>query len=187
MTKPHAVSFGVGATSNIRPFNLATMLVQCGRFPTHIFPVFRMSDYTRVYFEAMFNEGFCGPYPLAKAELWARRRFWRSYKVRWLVCSEDAVRIKYEHALRLVQAQTPYAKAQLFAKLASKIKGWPMDHDPSLVDCGESTTIIARPDFEFTDSRNPIPDSVTPVSVWRRVLYYASLGTTAAGSQRTGA
>ena len=167
----------VAVTTDIKPFNLATMLITRSGY-CHMFPVWQLRDkhhgLSCVYYEMHFREGMVGPRPLTRAEEWAAAKPWRRLRVEWLNgLSPEQCRAALEKNMDLKRRLRGYGKSQLLAKWTCERFGWPLENDDTLLDCSEHTARVvyaADPFWDLRDERRREFDAVTPGSGWRKLI-----------------
>jgi hypothetical protein len=167
----------VCTTTDIKPFNLATMLVTRS-LKVHMFPVWRVwtpeSGFDLVYYEMQFKSGMVGPRSLRRAQEWSTAKPWRRLHIRWLEGLTPAqCRAALDRNADLKRRLRGYGKSQLLAKWTCERFGWPLENDDTLLDCSEHTARVvyaADPFWDLRDERRREFDAVTPGSGWRKLI-----------------
>lgn len=148
------------------------------RWPAHVGIAFQFSDMSIEGFEARFkgnaqkpDGGFFGPFNVAEK----RRAYRRWPKKLWtlqLPVSLVIAQRMHTKCLDLTATVKGYGRTQLLAKLLHEAKGWPVQTDPSIVDCSESAAMVLAVDpcFDLRDELNANFDAMTPYEVWTGVL-----------------
>jgi hypothetical protein len=171
-------SLGIAVTRDIKPFNLATMLITHST-QVHMFPFWRIftdDGFTRsFYYEMQFRPGMVGPRDMLRVDDWARARPWRRLETKALPnLAEAQCRRAFERNLDLKRNLVGYAKGQLLAKWCLEQFGWPMENDFRLLDCSEHTArvVVAADEYwDLRDQKHNVFDSVTPGSGWLKLLH----------------
>jgi len=167
--KNTAVGYGNFATMDwLNGYSLLIAAVSKGK-QCHVGPFFIMSDHTMIYYEMQFNEGITGPKPFERLFNWSRVPG-HSLHIRHLhgVTAESAEK-KRQQCEQWKREKLPYAKSQMAAKLLCEWRGWPVQTDPNYMDCSEMTSTLDMPKYDCRDARRTNHDSVTPVSLWRKL------------------
>ena len=133
-----------------------------------------------VYFEALFETGFCGPEYLQNLFAWRDADKRRSVAVLWLRVSPDLAQKKFLEASILV-GKLGYAETQLLSMLwferVGKYFGFKVPKSLDRVVCSQAVAQILAPEIDLRDSVHTQFDEVTPGSAYDAVLrYLASKG-----------
>jgi len=179
MSTLKAEGFGIGATSTFyHPFSLAIALVQ-GGWPSHIVVMFWMSDGTIQYYQALFNDGFVGPFMMnglmAKQAKLRVLKLLPLFKVhyRMIPCTEAEAEAKRQYSIELCEKTRGYAKSQILAKFGHERFGWAMQSDPNYIDCSEGGAMVLAyktPEWDILEDGHATYDGITP----KELLMYAN-------------
>lgn len=127
---------------------------------THSRVGFELADGRRVYFEAIFREGWTGPHPEEKAEAWADKHPHRRIERLWIGdLTTLAVDRIWTRAKAMVEVW-PYSPGQLLWIYAAIRMGIRVPKSPRAVVCSEGVARVAGPTVDVSNGKPA--DQVTP-------------------------
>lgn len=166
------VGYGNYGTVGLRPFHLATMLVQGGKI-VHVGVMFLFRCRESIFvvcYEADGKAGWIGPVPFEyifnKWYTWFRR-----IHVRWFDgLSAGEVREKFDKAEEWAESKNGYAHYQLLAIWGHRRRGWKLPPDSTdLMICSEGVGRLNMPQLDCRSKEWPSFEVLPPDPLWRKV------------------
>lgn len=148
---------------------------------SHMAIGFDLSSGRRVYYEALYSEGFVGPMPLESLENWLKKDAKRKSAISYtslIAQTAQEIRVMADrmagntHDEAGIVRKAGYNKLQLLAMAAAERYGLPVPSSESRVVCSEAVSRLLHPHIDLRDHRRQSHDEVNPNSAWHRWLEY---------------